>query len=84
MTEQAIGTRGSGEGLSRALVLGWGGVAGISWMLGVIDGLRRHGVDLAAADLVVGTSAGSCDGRVRSAPIRADGGIGAVEGRAGR
>jgi NTE family protein len=47
---------------SRALVLGGGGVAGISWMLGVIDGLRRHGVDLAAADLIVGTSAGACVG----------------------
>jgi NTE family protein len=43
-------------------VLGGGGVAGISWMLGVIDGLRRRGVDLAAADLIVGTSAGACVG----------------------
>ena len=47
---------------SRAVVFGGGGVAGTSWMLGVIDGLRRHGVDLAAADLIVGTSAGSCVG----------------------
>jgi NTE family protein len=31
-------------------------------MLGVIDGLRRHGLDLAEADLIVGTSAGSCVG----------------------
>ncbi len=49
-------------GRSRALVLGGGGVGGIAWTLGVIDGLRRHGLDLAAADLIVGTSAGSCVG----------------------
>jgi NTE family protein len=62
MTEHRIGARRSARGLSRALVLGGGGVAGISWMLGMIDGLRRHGLDLAAADLIVGTSAGSCVG----------------------
>ena len=33
-------------------------------MLGVIDGLRRRGLDLAEADLIVGTSAGSCVGAV--------------------
>ena len=46
----------------RALVLAGGGVAGIAWMLGMIDGLRRRDVDLAAADLIVGTSAGACVG----------------------
>jgi NTE family protein len=50
--------------MSRALVLGGGGVAGIAWTLGVIDGLRRHGLDLGEADLIVGTSAGSCAGAV--------------------
>jgi NTE family protein len=50
--------------MSRALVLAGGGVAGIAWMLGVIDGLRRHGLDLADADLIVGTSAGSCAGAI--------------------
>jgi NTE family protein len=44
---------------SRALVLGGGGVTGIAWELGVLDGLREAGVDLTAADLVIGTSAGS-------------------------
>jgi NTE family protein len=44
----------------RALVLGGGGVAGIAWLLGLIDGLRREGVDLATADAFVGTSAGAC------------------------
>ena len=47
---------------SRALVLGGGGVAGIAWELGLLSGLAAHGVDLRAADLVVGTSAGSIVG----------------------
>ena len=46
----------------RALVLAGGGVSGIAWMLGVIDGLRRRNLDLAGADLIVGTSAGACVG----------------------
>jgi NTE family protein len=47
---------------SRALVLAGGGVSGIAWMLGLIDGLRRRDVDLGTADLIVGTSAGACVG----------------------
>ncbi|MFI7578739.1 patatin-like phospholipase family protein [Micromonospora sp. NPDC049497] len=43
----------------RALVLGGGGVTGIAWELGVLAGLREHGVDLTDADLIVGTSAGA-------------------------
>jgi NTE family protein len=46
----------------RALVLGGGGVAGIAWEAGLIAGLAEEGVDLAAADLFVGTSAGSVVG----------------------
>ncbi|OLT13401.1 patatin [Pseudonocardia sp. CNS-139] len=46
----------------RALVLGGGGVTGIAWELGVLSGLRALGVDLTAADVVVGTSAGSVVG----------------------
>ena len=45
--------------MSRALVLGGGGVTGVAWEIGVLAGLAEAGVDLAAADLVVGTSAGS-------------------------
>jgi NTE family protein len=45
-----------------ALVLAGGGVAGIAWELGLIDGLSRHGVDVTAPDLIVGTSAGSTVG----------------------
>jgi len=43
----------------RALVLGGGGVAGIAWETGVLAGLAEHGVDVLAADRIVGTSAGS-------------------------
>ena len=46
----------------RALVLGGGGVAGVAWEAGMIAGLRDAGVDLTAADLIVGTSAGSIVG----------------------
>jgi NTE family protein len=44
---------------TRGLVLGGGGVAGIAWETGLISGLIAAGVDLGAADAVVGTSAGS-------------------------
>ena len=44
---------------TRALVLGGGGVAGIAWETGILFGLAEGGVDPLAADLIVGTSAGS-------------------------
>jgi NTE family protein len=47
---------------SRALVLGGGGIAGAAWEIGLLAGLAARGVDLAAADLVVGTSAGALAG----------------------
>src|ERR1700735_1602299 len=47
---------------NRALVLGGGGVTGAAWELGLLAGLAGLGVDLAAADLVVGTSAGAVTG----------------------
>ncbi|MEV4533979.1 patatin-like phospholipase family protein [Asanoa sp. NPDC049518] len=43
----------------RALVCGGGGVTGIAWEFGMLAGLAEAGVDLTAADLVIGTSAGS-------------------------
>ena len=46
----------------RALVLGGGGVTGIAWETGVIAGLADLGIDLAAADVIIGTSAGSVAG----------------------
>jgi NTE family protein len=45
--------------MQRALVLGAGGLAAIAWETGLLAGLAREGVDLADAELVVGTSAGS-------------------------
>jgi len=46
----------------RALVLGGGGVTGIAWEIGVIAGLAGQGIDLAAADVIIATSAGSVVG----------------------
>jgi len=46
----------------RALVLGGGGVTGIAWETGLIAGLADLGIDLAAADVIIGTSAGSLVG----------------------
>jgi NTE family protein len=43
----------------RALVLGGGGVTGVAWELGLLAGLAESGIDPGAADLYVGTSAGS-------------------------
>lgn len=48
--------------VSKALVLGGGGVAGVAWELGVLAGLAEAGVDVTDADLTVGTSAGSVVG----------------------
>jgi NTE family protein len=46
----------------KALVLAGGGVAGIAWELGMLAGLHGAGLDLTAADLIVGTSAGAAAG----------------------
>ncbi|GAA5200477.1 patatin-like phospholipase family protein [Arthrobacter gyeryongensis] len=43
----------------RALVLGGGGSTGNAWLIGVLAGLFDAGLDVSAADLTVGTSAGS-------------------------
>ncbi|MGY1737563.1 patatin-like phospholipase family protein [Geodermatophilus sp. SYSU D00684] len=51
-----------GSTVSRALVLGGGGIAGIAWEIGLLSGLADAGVDVRDADLVVGTSAGSIVG----------------------
>ncbi|MFN8052622.1 MAG: patatin-like phospholipase family protein [Acidimicrobiales bacterium] len=47
---------------TRAVVLGGGGPVGVAWELGLAAGLASGGIDLATADLVVGTSAGSIAG----------------------
>ncbi|GAA2228787.1 patatin-like phospholipase family protein [Kitasatospora cystarginea] len=46
----------------RVLVLGPGSHVGTAWMAGLAYGLRRDGVDLGEADLIVGTSAGAIVG----------------------
>ena len=46
----------------RALVLGGGGVTGIAWETGLIAGPAGLGIDLAGADVIIGTSAGSVVG----------------------
>lgn len=48
--------------MTRALVLGGGGPVGIGWEAGLLVGLTEGGVDVARADSVVGTSAGSVVG----------------------
>jgi len=47
-----------------AVVLGPGGPVGTAWLAGLAAGLRRAGVDLGSADLMVGTSAGAVVGAV--------------------
>lgn len=46
----------------RALVLGGGGPIGTAWTAGMLAGLKQAGVDLAAADRIIGTSAGAIVG----------------------
>ena len=56
-----------GAGKDRALVLGGGGVFFIAWQVGYLNGLRKRGVDVADADIVVGTSAGAVVGGILTA-----------------
>jgi NTE family protein len=48
--------------MTRALVLGGGGVTGIAWESGVLQGLADAGFDIRRWDMVVGTSAGAVVG----------------------
>jgi NTE family protein len=48
--------------MTLGVVLGGGGVAGVAWEAGIVIGLRRAGVDLSSAEVIVGTSAGSIVG----------------------
>jgi NTE family protein len=45
--------------MKRALVLGGGGTIGVAWLTGMAAGLADCGVNLADADRLIGTSAGS-------------------------
>jgi NTE family protein len=53
--------------VERAVVLGPGGPVGTAWLAGLAAGMRREGVDLGAADLIVGTSAGAIVGAMLAA-----------------
>ncbi|MFE5285691.1 patatin-like phospholipase family protein [Nocardia sp. NPDC056611] len=57
------------KGIRRALVLGGGGAVGLSWMAGVVIALRAAGIDPAAADRIVGTSAGAVVGAALAADV---------------
>lgn len=48
--------------MKRALVLGGGGPVGIAWETAILAGLLEGWMDVRAADLIVGTSAGSVVG----------------------
>ena len=43
----------------RGLILGGGGVTGLSWEVGILYGLASGGIQLETADAVIGTSAGA-------------------------
>ena len=45
--------------MTRALVLGGGGLVGMAYHAGALKALEESGVDLGASDLIIGTSAGS-------------------------
>ncbi|WP_157387508.1 patatin-like phospholipase family protein [Nocardia terrae] len=57
------------NGIRHALVLGGGGAVGLSWMAGVVIGLRENGVDPARAERIVGTSAGAVVGAALAAEV---------------
>ncbi|MBE0608592.1 MAG: patatin-like phospholipase family protein [Dehalococcoidia bacterium] len=46
----------------RAIVLGGGGPVGIAWESGLLAGLAEGGIDVSAAAVIIGTSAGSAVG----------------------
>ena len=60
------------EPSARALVLGGGGSAGNAWLIGVLAGLHDTGLDVTAADRIVGTSAGATAAiQITNAPLPA-------------
>jgi NTE family protein len=53
----------------RAVIIGGGGVTGIAWATGILQGLHDEGVDLGAADAITGTSAGAFVGAYLAAGV---------------
>lgn len=56
-----------GAGCRRAVVLGGGGLVAVAWQVAYLEALLRREIDLADADLIVGTSAGSVVGTLLAA-----------------
>lgn len=54
------------QGKERGLALGGGGTPLIAWYAGYCNALKKGGVDLSSADVLVGTSAGSIFGAMLS------------------
>jgi len=50
---------GPGVGKQRGLVLGGGGMYLLAWNIGYFHAMKKNGVDMNMADVIVGTSAGS-------------------------
>jgi predicted acylesterase/phospholipase RssA len=61
-----------GESAARAVAFGGGDERFIAWLAGYTSGLAASGVDLAQADVTVGTSAGSIVGAVVKAGVLSD------------
>lgn len=55
-----------GAGKERGMALGGGGTPLIAWYAGYFHALKKNGVDLSNADVIVGTSAGSIFGAMLS------------------
>jgi NTE family protein len=66
-----------------ALVLAGGGERVVGWELGVLAGLRESGLDLTAADLVLGTSAGAVVGTLVAAGVEPEGALDRLAARNG-
>ena len=55
--------------MKRALVLGGGGMIGVAWETGLLNGLHEAGFDPREMDVIVGTSAGAITGAPLAAGI---------------
>jgi NTE family protein len=55
--------------MKRALVLGGGGIIGVAWETGLLNGLYEAGFDPRTVDVIVGTSAGSITGAPLAAGV---------------
>ena len=56
-----------GMGKERGIAFGGGGIIFVAWYAGYFNALRKNGLDMSNADVVVGTSAGSVFGAMLTA-----------------